>query len=372
MTTANGATVLMDNQYTRDLTGKIKTITGLTANDNWVYDYDPRGRLVSADNGGNNALDETYAYADNNNLTFRTRIGNYAYPAGNAARPHAAITIGTRSIGYDANGNMLSDGVRTLAWDGANRLSTVSQNNTTVTLAYGPSGSRAKKTYAFGTTLYPDANVEIDRSTPGVDIYTRYPHPDLKIVANAQTGAVSTTFLHRDHLSSVRLVTDANGNLVEQTGYAAFGERTNTTMQTQKGYIGERFDPETGLQYLNARYYDPTFGRFISPDDWDPTRAGVGTNRYAYAGNDPINNSDPNGHAFGSKYDDRNNHDGAARDVKRRCPRTFATLQAGCLETVRIRGRRSKWRVVQRPMTKMGMGMGVLTTLISIRLSQFQ
>lgn len=79
MTTTNGATVLMDNQYGRDATGKIKTITGLTANDNWVYDYDLRGRLISADNAGNNALDETYAYADNNNLTFRTRIGAYAY-----------------------------------------------------------------------------------------------------------------------------------------------------------------------------------------------------------------------------------------------------------------------------------------------------
>ncbi|GGG23979.1 hypothetical protein GCM10010924_61940 [Rhizobium wenxiniae] len=36
--------------------------------------------------------------------------------------------------------------------------------------------------------------------------------------------------------------------------------------------------------------------RFISPDDWDPTMPGVGTNRYAYAQNDPINKSDPNGH----------------------------------------------------------------------------
>ncbi|PSJ51076.1 hypothetical protein [Kumtagia ephedrae] len=36
--------------------------------------------------------------------------------------------------------------------------------------------------------------------------------------------------------------------------------------------------------------------RFISPDDWDPTLPGVGTNRYAYSQNDPINKSDPNGH----------------------------------------------------------------------------
>lgn len=36
--------------------------------------------------------------------------------------------------------------------------------------------------------------------------------------------------------------------------------------------------------------------RFISPDDWDPTKPGVGTNRYAYSENDPVNKSDPNGH----------------------------------------------------------------------------
>lgn len=39
--------------------------------------------------------------------------------------------------------------------------------------------------------------------------------------------------------------------------------------------------------------------RFISPDDYDPTKPGVGTNRYAYSGNDPVNKSDPNGHIFG-------------------------------------------------------------------------
>ncbi|MDF2373939.1 MAG: RHS repeat-associated core domain-containing protein [Rhizobiaceae bacterium] len=49
--------------------------------------------------------------------------------------------------------------------------------------------------------------------------------------------------------------------------------------------------------YLNARYMDPSFGRFISADDWDPIKEGVGPNRYAYAQNDPVNKSDPNGHA---------------------------------------------------------------------------
>ncbi|MGO4339997.1 RHS repeat-associated core domain-containing protein, partial [Labrys sp. KB_33_2] len=61
------------------------------------------------------------------------------------------------------------------------------------------------------------------------------------------------------------------------------------------GYIGERQD-ETGLLYLNARYYDPHIARFVSPDWWDPTQEGVGTNRYSYADNNPINVADPSGH----------------------------------------------------------------------------
>ncbi|KAB0264979.1 RHS repeat-associated core domain-containing protein, partial [Microvirga brassicacearum] len=62
-------------------------------------------------------------------------------------------------------------------------------------------------------------------------------------------------------------------------------------------------DAETGLVYLNARYYDPKVGRFLSPDSLDPTLPGVGTNRYAYANNDPINRSDPSGFASNDSSD---------------------------------------------------------------------
>jgi len=49
---------------------------------------------------------------------------------------------------------------------------------------------------------------------------------------------------------------------------------------------------------FRARYYDPALGRFLSPDWWDVRDPGVGTNRYAYSANDPINKSDPNGHIY--------------------------------------------------------------------------
>lgn len=55
------------------------------------------------------------------------------------------------------------------------------------------------------------------------------------------------------------------------------------------GYTGERKDTAAGLQYLNARYYDTALKIFTQPDWLDPNLPGVGTNRYAYAGNDPVN-----------------------------------------------------------------------------------
>ena len=184
----------------------------------------------------------------------------------------------------------VNDGERTLEWDPANRLAAVTMpGGATVSLATGPDGARVKKQSAAATTLYPTADVEAT-TAGGVTAIARYPWMDIAVEGTA------VRFLHRDHLASVRAVTDMAGALVEATGYAAYGERLNVGMQARKGYIGERYDTETGLLYLNARYHDPVFGRFISPDDLDPVLPGVGTNRYAYAGNDPVNNSDPNGH----------------------------------------------------------------------------
>ena len=96
---------------------------------------------------------------------------------------------------------------------------------------------------------------------------------------------------------------------VETDAYRPYGQRTSTLAAgsdgvtpdraDSKGFTGERDDPEVGLLYLHARYYDPKLGIFVSPDTWDPLKEGVGTNRYAYAGNDPVNKADRNGHAEG-------------------------------------------------------------------------
>ncbi len=79
-----------------------------------------------------------------------------------------------------------------------------------------------------------------------------------------------------------------------------FGEQSewllpgNTAPET-KGWIGERYDADAGLQYLNARYYDPELSLFLQPDWFEVTKAGVGTNRFSYSFNDPVNKFDPSG-----------------------------------------------------------------------------
>ena len=66
-------------------------------------------------------------------------------------------------------------------------------------------------------------------------------------------------------------------------------------MAEAKAFIGERQDDETGLLDLDARYYDPALARFIQADPSNPADAGVGVNRYAYAGNSPVMLLDPTG-----------------------------------------------------------------------------
>lgn len=112
------------------------------------------------------------------------------------------------------------------------------------------------------------------------------------------------SYLHRDQLNSVVAISDASGAKAHEETFPPFGlsavsQTYNPAVaEDAKGFIGERFDSDAGLQYLNARYYDPELGLFLQPDWFEVTMSGVGTNRYAYAGNDPVNRLDPNGNSW--------------------------------------------------------------------------
>lgn len=311
--------------------------------ESWSYGYDGFDRLTSATAATKlpgqqpgPSQTQSYTYDLGDNIT-SSPAGTYVYPSATSPRPHAPTSINGQALSYDAAGNMTTGRRRSIAWDGENRpdwitlLSATGQPSMQVDYAYGPDGSRWRKTaptprdpactgtpadtvtWSFGSEL---ERVERPVCVAGlwggpVVTWTKYVNADIKRVGNG-TGA-ATYFLHRDGLTSVRQVTDWAGNIVEWSSYEPYGARSQTRLSTTdegQGYIGQRDDPETGLidpatgqpdperglLYLNARYYDPEIGRFLSPDWWDPTMSGVGTNRYAYAGNNPIGALDPSGH----------------------------------------------------------------------------
>ncbi|MDO6965232.1 toxin TcdB middle/N-terminal domain-containing protein [Rhizobium alvei] len=280
------ATKLIDNVYTRDAVGRITAIAGNTPRESWTYTYDGRSRLATATNQNVASLTETFTYTDNNNMTKRSRGLNPNSPVpdplnltyGTTTRPHAVVEIEGREIVYDDNGNTTDDKERTYTWDGANRLKTVVKDGVTTTFAYGGDGARVKQYNSNGKiTLYPDANVEVAYD-PGANswTFTRYPHLDVKI------EGTRPVYLHRDHLASVRMTTTTGAATEDNVIFAAFGEPTKgsagnagtpvsaSDLLTQKSYIGERYDVDTGLMYLNARYMNPVTGRYIPPDTDNP------------------------------------------------------------------------------------------------------
>ncbi len=77
-------------------------------------------------------------------------MGDYIYPAGTDRRPHAPLTIAGEALSWDAAGNMTAGRGRQITWDGINRPSQITVGTggaaQTVDFAYGPDGSRWRKT----------------------------------------------------------------------------------------------------------------------------------------------------------------------------------------------------------------------------------
>lgn len=119
--------------------------------------------------------------------------------------------------------------------------------------------------------------------------------------AFAQTGG-TVTYVYTDPQGTPLAETDASGNITATFEYTPYGtyapQGTLTPGAAPKGpgYTGHVSDPETNLVYMQARYYDPVTGRFLSVDPNSPNEANLFSfGRYVYANNNPVLNVDPNG-----------------------------------------------------------------------------
>ena len=145
-------------------------------------------------------------------------------------------------------------------------------------------------------SVYSQSGAILYRDNATTGVATDYIRAAGKTISRLK-GSV-TVFPHQDHLGSPIAETGLSGAVNWREAYSAYGEKRLDPAgnRDDEGFTGHIDDAATGLTYMQARYYDPVIGRFLSND---PVVFSVDRpqyfNRYSYCMNDPVNCIDPDG-----------------------------------------------------------------------------
>ncbi|WP_392668702.1 RHS repeat-associated core domain-containing protein [Streptomyces sp. LN785] len=268
----------------------------------WSYDTTgARATQVDHDTTGDTSHDATASYTP--------------FAAGKGPA-HAVSEVGTV-----VPGDSTADTTNAYTYDDDGNVLTRTTRTGTDTLTYNDEGklSELASTGSSGDTKYlydADGGLLIRHSPDGATLYTGDEEITLKTGATSADGSryislagqtVAThssdgrfTYQIPDRQGTGSLEIDSQTQQVTRRQYKPFGETRDQsgTWTGQRGYVGGTQDDNTGLTNLGAREYDPSIGRFLSPDPVLTPGNPQSWNAYDYADDSPVSESDPSGLCF--------------------------------------------------------------------------
>jgi RHS repeat-associated protein len=291
--------------YTYDVEGQIlswtRNLPDLPVILRADFGYDDADQLTSAPlkNASNNAvlLPFNYGYDLAGNRTSETIGATTTTSTPNNVNAIISQSGGTnRTLSYDLNGNITSDGgTRTFEWDAANRLVAINYTGQTTRSEFSYDGLNrvAKIVEKTGGTTNSTRKF-VWNGQEKCEFRDANDAVTMRVYAQGQHNGTTAYLFTRDHLGSVREMFTGGGTVVARYEYDPYGRSTPivSTTPTDFNFTGLYRHAKSNLDLATYRAYDPDLGRWLNRD---PIGEEGGLNLYSYIENNPLNAIDPMG-----------------------------------------------------------------------------